>query len=102
MVKLFAKRVLIRGARVNFYFNISEAAFRRGRSLSRRFDPERTNERERGGWGKCDQFKQMKRKNLFFDLKILTIAILRFLWAVLKWRGEWGYFVIVELPHLIL
>lgn len=33
-----------------------------------------------------------EKKKTIFDLKILTIARLRFLWAVFKWRGEWSYF----------
>lgn len=86
MVKLFAKRVLILGARVNFFFLLFQKPHSgAGAVLVGVLIP---NERERGGGGKCDQFKQMKRKNLFFDLKILTIARLRFLWAVFKWRGS--------------
>lgn len=68
MVKLFAKRVLIRGARVNFFVvDISEAAFRRGRSLSRRFDPERTNERTRKGrWGQMRPIQTNEKEKFIF------------------------------------
>lgn len=63
MVKLFAKRVLIRGARVNFFLLIFQKPHSgAGAVLVGVLIPnERTNERERGGGGKCDQFKQMKK-----------------------------------------